>query len=136
MVTYSFLLAALCVHLVYDLHKEDVKKPIVHWLSALLAVVVSILFGYINQKLTHVCWWQFAIYSLAIHFALFDYAWNFFNHKPLFYHGTPSNPDRAWSDKMWTRIPPGGELLFRIIGLLAGYGVYSHLDWILKGYGK
>jgi hypothetical protein len=114
-----------------DLHKIHTGHPIRHWISALVAVSTSIVFGLLNQWITHLeTWWQFAILSLCLHLALFDPIWNGFNHKPLFYQGDPSNPERAWTDKIWSYVPPLGQLLFRGWFIGVGLGVFFHLDWI------
>lgn len=130
--TYLFLILATCAHLILDLHKEKNNEPIMHWLSASVAVGVSCLLGLFNQLIHDVEWYRFAIYSMCIHFALFDYLWNFFNNKPLFYHGEPSNPHRAWTDSVWDRIPPQGEILFRSWMLGVGISVY-HFWYLIVG---
>lgn len=128
-ITYLFLALATVAHLILDLHKEKTNHPIMHWLSAGVAIVVSSILGLFNQLIHDVEWYRFTIYSLCVHFALFDYLWNFFNKKPLFYHGEPSNPSRAWTDRMFDRIPPWGEILFRLWMLGVGISVYHY--WYL-----
>ncbi len=129
--TYILLLFATGYHLLFDYHRKSTNK-IVHWLSALLAVASSLVMGYINQLLTGVPFWQFGIYSLCIHLSLFDPLWNWVNNKAWNYHGTISNPQRAWTDRIWTQVPGAGEILFRIIFLILGYEVYYNLDLILN----
>lgn len=130
--TYLLLLSALIEHLFMDFHKAQHQKPIVHWISAGLVLVVSVAAGFLNQWLTHVSWWQFVIYSLSIHLALFDPIWNEINGNDLFYAGTPNNPDRAWTDRLWQYVPPMGQILFRLWFLLFGAGWYYHLDLIVR----
>jgi len=129
--TYVLLLVATVMHLMMDMHKQKTKHAIHHWFSALATIGVSVMIGFMNQLIWEIPFYRFAIYSLCIHFALFDYLWNLFNRKPFFYHGEPSNPNRAWTDKMWDRIPPWGEIFFRLWMIGVGIGVYHHWDLIV-----
>lgn len=129
--TYLLLAGATVTHLVTDLHKEKTATPIKHWLSAAIAVATSITFGYLNSSFTDTYWWQFAIYSLSIHFCFFDLVWNYFNGHGWFYNGDPKNPHRAWSDKIWDYIPTDAQPLLRLWVLGVGIGVYYHLDLIV-----
>ena len=130
--TYILLCTALFLHLVFDLHKQKEKKPIVHWLSATLVVCTSFALGFVAQFFSDYPWWRFAFYSLMIHLVLFDYMWNWFHDEAWYYHGDVTNPKRAWTDKMWNRVPPLGELLFKIIFLILGYLVYYNWDQIIS----
>lgn len=125
---------ALVMHLVFDFHKLHSGGKIRHWLSALLAVTVSLLGGLVNQLITNVHWWQFTLLSLGIHFALFDPIWNLINKHPFFYNGDPNNPDRALLDKMYDYLPPWGAVFLRLWVIACTAGVYFHLDWIVSGY--
>lgn len=130
--TYLCLASALIFHLIADLHKEKVKHPIIHWLGALIVCGISVALGFANQLASpEYQWWQFTIYSLCIHLALFDPIWNIANKNPWYYSGSPSNPKRAWTDKFWQMTPPLAQPLFRFIILFAGYSVYYNLDQII-----
>jgi len=129
--TYLLLLTALIVHMLFDLHKQKVHKPIIHWLSAMIVVLVATGSGWINQLIMHVSWWQFMIYSLSIHAALFDVIWNLDHHENIFYAGDINNPNRAWTDRIWSRVSPGGQILFRAWILIFGGAWYYELDRIL-----
>lgn len=129
--TYFLLILATICHLILDLHKQKVKHPIIHWLSALIVFLVSSTLGFANQIFTDYQWWQFTIYSLCIHLALFDPIWNIAHKEDWWYSGTPSNPNRAWTDRIWGNVPPLGQLLFRPWFILFGIGWYYHLDLII-----
>lgn len=125
------LIIPMLVHL---LHDTAVKK-INHVFSASLTAVTALILGVIAchwQK--GVYWWQFWIFAMCIHFCFFDPIWNLVHKESWDYHGDPENPNRALTDRMWSRIPPVGEILFRLIILGVGWGVYYHLNWIINGY--
>ena len=124
MITYFLLFLALGYHLAFDLHKQKEGKPIVHWLSALWVLVISSVSGVINSITTSVYWWQFTFLSLVIHFVFFDPIWNAFHKQRWNYHGDPNNPNRAWTDRLWSEVPGAGEILFRFIVFFLGYSVY------------
>lgn len=131
MKTLILLQLATIFHLVFDYHKLHSGHPIRHWMSATIVVAISVVLGFIDQiRLDHT-WWQFAIFSLSIHLALFDFLWNIINKKDLFYFGDPNNPERAWTDKVWSRVPPLGQIFFRSCFLYVGYAVYYHWDLIV-----
>ena len=132
--TYLGLVVALIYHLVSDFHKRQTGHPIRHWLSALLAVTTSCIIGLLIQFTTEYQWWQFAVYSLSVHAALFDPIWNLVNKEKWYYAGTWGNPNRAWTDKFWSRVPPGGQILFRGIILILGNFVYYRWDQIIAKY--
>lgn len=137
MITYALLILATLCHLVFDLHKKG-TSTIRHWLSATIVIVFSFISGLINQWFAPYWWWQFLIYSLAIHFCFFDYLWNFFNHQRWNYHGDPLNPKRAWTDKMWdfTSGQPWVEIGIRLWVLAVGYGIYYHWAWVVSYQGE
>lgn len=131
-ITYLILLTALIVHLYFDGHKQKVHKPIKHWLSATIVFAVSCTAGWINSLIVpDVVWWQGTVYSLSLHLALFDPIWNLSEGHDLFYAGDPANPNLAWTDKIWAKVPPVGQILFRIWFILFGSGFYYHLNLIL-----
>lgn len=134
------LFLATIAHFVFDRHKEVVHSPIVHWQSAGLVIVVSIMIGFITQGIIDFRyqvpkgfyrWWQFTIFSLTIHFCFFDLIWNVLHGYAWDYHGTPTNPNRAWTDRLWERLPPWGEIFLRLWVPAVGYGVYFCWDLIV-----
>ena len=130
--TYVGLSVALIYHLLTDFHKHKVGHPIRHWLGALCVVTISAIIGVLNQVVSpEYQWWQFVIYSLSIHLALFDPIWNLLNKNPWYYAGDPNNPNGAWTDKFWQRVPPLAQILFRAWFLIMGAEVYYNLDRIL-----
>jgi len=131
MITYALLFLATLAHLIIDYHKKETGHPIRHWFSALVTIVLSCIYGFINEKFTQYHWWQFAVYSLAVHFCFFDLLWNWRNDQPWYYHGSPLNPSRAWTDRIYDYIPVYAQPLLRLWVLGVGGGVYYHWDWIV-----
>jgi hypothetical protein len=131
MITILTLFLATVGHLIFDLHKQK-TTGINHFLSAAIAILVSIGAGIGNQVFTGVHWYQFAILSLCIHAATFDFIWNLIHFKPAFYHGDPSNPKRAWMDRLWSMTPPIAEVFFKAWFIGVGIGVYFHWDLIVN----
>lgn len=130
--TYLGLMVALLYHLITDFHKHKTGHPIKHWLGALCVVTISAIIGFANQFVSiEYKWWQFLIYSLSIHFALFDPIWNFLNKNLWYYAGDPNNHNCAWTDRFWQRVPPLAQILFRFVFLFIGYSVYYRLDEIV-----
>lgn len=143
------LLMALLVHLFFDLHKQKVKKPIIHWLSALLVFLTSIGAGVLNQAFlkrpiefyaslgfSPDVWsnvLRFAFFSIMVHLVFFDPLWNLGHSEAWNYHGSPENPKQAWTDKIWSEIPPLGELFFRTVFLILGFCVWFSWDKIIQG---
>lgn len=133
MITIFLLSLALFAHLLMDLHKRKAGHPIVHWISALVAVGVSVLVGFGNQYLfPEYAFWQFAIYSLSVHFALFDPLWNVCNKQDWYYSGDPNNKSGAWMDKLWRQTPVIAQPFIRAWAVAVGYGIYYNLDLIIN----
>ena len=133
MITTILISVALFAHLIMDLHKRKVGHPIVHWISAAVAVGVSVIVGFANQYLFKgEAYWQFAIYSLSVHFALFDPVWNLCNGQNIFYSGDPKNPSGAWTDKLWRITPTLAQPFIRAWVIAVGYAVYYNLDLIIN----
>jgi len=131
-----FLLSlATLLHLWMDFHKISTGHPIRHWISAGVAILVSSVLGAVNHLFSEQHWWQFAIFSLGVHFALFDYLWNTMNHKPWLYNGDPYNPERSWFDKLWSQVPPIANPFLRLWVFGVASGFYYHWDWIKGGWG-
>jgi len=133
MITIPFLVVALIVHLVVDYHKHAKQTPIEHWQSALYVVGVSAIMGLLNFAVTGISIYLFVIASLGIHFALFDFIWNFANHKPMFYHGLVTSDTSSLMDRFWSRVPPAGEVLFKVIILYGALEVYYNWSLIYNG---
>jgi hypothetical protein len=121
------LISATILHLMSDMHKKT-KNAIVHWVSATITVSASVVLGFANAAFTDMAWFQFAIFSLSIHFCFFDLIWNWANKKRWNYHGEETNPKRAWMDKFWAYIGinPLIEIFLRLIVLLLGIMVYYY----------
>ncbi len=131
-----FLLSlATLIHLWMDFHKIHSGHPIRHWISAGVVILGSSTLGLINQFFGGHPWWQFTIFSMGIHFAIFDYLWNALNHKSWLYNGDINNPERSWSDKLWDHIPPIANPFLRLWVFLCASGFYYHWDWIKSGWG-
>jgi hypothetical protein len=130
MSTIIYLLLAIptVTHLLFDYTKKYTGGKIRHWLSALIVVILSFGLGFFDPL---VSFWQFGFYALGIHFAFFDILWNWVNGHKWHYNGDRTNPERAWTDKMWDFVPVYAQPLIRFIGFYIGYGFYYHLEWIL-----
>lgn len=124
-IEYILLLLPMIVRLAVD-YKGIVR----HWLNALYVLLLSVLVGLFLPGY----FWQGAFYALTLHFVLFDPIYNLIKGHAWDYHGSVDNPDRAWTDKMWSKyVSPMAEILVRVWVLLVGTWVYYHLDWII-GY--
>jgi hypothetical protein len=136
-ITVLCLFMALLAHLYFDLHKQSVKKPIVHWISALIVLLISIGAGVFIQYFQGLpldgMVLQNAFCSLIIHLVFFDPLWNLIHGEAWNYHGSINNPKQAFTDKVWTQIPPLGEAFFRIVFLIVGFCVYFSWDRIIEG---
>jgi hypothetical protein len=129
--TYTLLLLPVMVHMAFDIHKRYTGHPIRHWASALIAVFVSVLMGFLDALVNGVAAWQFAFYALSVHFAFFDLFWNWYHGHVWHYNGDPKNPDRAWTDKMWDYVPVYAQPFVRAWVLAVGWSFYYRLDWII-----
>ena len=127
-ITYLLLLLPTLTHIIFDYSKRYTGGKIRHWLSALIAVSMSVILGFTDKS---VYFWQFAGYALAIHFCYFDPLWNKANRHDWHYNGDRTNPERAWTDKMWDRVPIYAQPFIRLWVLAVGYSVYYHLDLII-----
>jgi len=133
------LLLGTIIHIGVDRHRESVDHPIVHWQSAALVLFTTLAMGFVTQEVIdakygaqeYYRWWHFTIFSLTIHFSLFDIIWNSLHGHPWNYHGTPSNPNRAWTDKFWDMLPWWGEIFVRLWVPAVGYGVYFNWNLIV-----
>lgn len=132
--TYLGLMVALVYHLATDFHKKETGHPIRHWFGALCVVLISCIIGLLVQFTTKYEWCQFVVYSLSVHAALFDPIWNMLNKQKWYYAGTWGNPNIAWTDLFWQRVPPGGQILFRFAILFVGNAVYYRWDQIIAKY--
>ena len=119
----------LLSHILIDFDRQRMNKPILHWLSAMLVFAVSVFFGFLVDVIVGVAWWKFTILSLCVHLAVFDPLWNLLHNNYIFYQGDPNNPNRAFTDKIWDRVPPLGQIFFRIWVILVGLAIFSH--WAL-----
>jgi hypothetical protein len=136
-ITVLCLFMALLAHLYFDFHKQSVKKPIVHWISALLVLFVSIGAGVLIQSFQKLpldgSVLQNALCSIIIHLVFFDPLWNLGHGEAWNYHGSAHNPKQAFTDKVWTEVPPIGEAFFRIVFLIIGFCVYLSWYRIIQG---
>lgn len=127
-----FLLSlATFLHLLMDFHKLHTGHPIRHWISAACAIIISSAAGIVNHFFVSQQWWQFAVLSLGVHFALFDYLWNALNNKSWLYNGDIENPNRSWMDKLFDYIPPIANPFVRLWVFGMSAGVYFHWDWVI-----
>jgi len=125
------LLIPTFTHLIFDYHKMYSGGKIRHWLSASIAVLTSVVVGITVQKVDNVFWWQGTIFALAIHFAFFDPLWNWANHHKWHYNGDRTNPERAFTDRMWDRVPIYVQPFVRLWVLYVGYAFYFELGKII-----
>lgn len=134
-IEYLLLLLPLLVHLAVD-YKGIVR----HWLNAIYVLLLSVLVGFFLPGY----FWQGAFYALTLHFVFFDPFHNKIHPKELrqdwLYHGSPNNPSRSLTDKLWSKYAPvvsifriyvPTEIPIRLWFLSVGIGVYYHLDWII-----
>lgn len=126
-VTILLVVTALALHLTMDFHKQTVHRPIIHWLSAVLVLSVSLGLGIANQFLEKEHWYAVTLLSLSIHFSLFDPIWNKLNGHGLFYFGTVGNPSRAWIDRILSKFSEENQLLIKFFVLLVGLILYLKL---------
>lgn len=123
MIEYLLLIAPLATHVIVDL-----KGKVIHWLNAVYVTGMSVIVGLILPG--H--WLQGTLFALAIHFALFDPIYNLTHGHKISYHGDSRNPDQAWTDKQWVKIPYYAEVFVRLWVLAVGAGVYYELDRIIS----
>jgi len=107
----------MVAHLYLDYH----VKPILHWRSATVVTALATVIGLLNRHFTGVDFKLFAILALCTHFALFDVIWNEVNHKKLEYLGTVNNPNRALTDRIWSKLPEWLQAVIRIVVLSGGW---------------
>lgn len=119
---YLLLSLPLIVHVIVDL-----KGKVNHKLNVLYVLAISIAVGFVLPGY----WFQGALYALAIHFTFFDPLYNLTHGHKLFYHGDARNPDRAWTDRQWDKLPYFAEVLVRLWVLGVGIGVFYYLDRII-----
>lgn len=119
---YIPLITPLLVHLIVDR-----KGKVRHKLNAAYVLALSIIVGFLLPGY----WFQGTLYALAIHFTFFDPLYNLIHGHKLFYHGDARNPDRAWTDRQWDKIPYFAEVLVRLWVLGVGISVYYYLDRIV-----
>lgn len=122
MITYLLLIIPLATHVIVDLNGE-----VRHWLNALYVTALSVIVGFILPGY----WWQGALFALAIHFTFFDPIYNLTHGHKLSYHGDSRNPNQAWTDKQWVKIPYYAEVFVRLWVLGVGASVYYQLDRII-----
>ena len=130
MITILLLLLPTLAHLVLDTIRKKYSK-IIHWQSALLVIITAVLAGIIDAHFTQTYWWQTFWFACTVHLCFFDPIWNWSQGQRWNHHGTPSNPERAITDKLWDYVPAYAEPLLRLWILSVGYGVYFHLDLII-----
>lgn len=98
-------------------------KPLSTIVRGAMFIVLAISFDLSGLN----SWWQTLIFVTTIHWLLFDYIINKARGSKWYHIGT--------QDKLYERVryymTVPGELLFKIIIVMAGYGVYAHLDWIV-----
>lgn len=121
--TYALLLLPLIIHLAVD-YSGKVR----HKLNAAYVLALSILVGFLLPGY----FWQGALFSLSIHFTFFDPLYNLTHGHKISYHGDSRNPDQAWTDKQWVKIPYYAEVFVRLWVLAVGACVYYELDRIIS----
>jgi len=129
MITYLLLLVPTALHLWVDTTIKPTE--INHARGAIMVTMAAFICSIVNVFVADVAYWQFVIYSLAVHLSLFDPLYNLFKKHKWNYHGDPLNPKRAFTDKLWAYVMPEAEILFRIIFLIVGWSFYYRLDWII-----
>lgn len=115
---YLLLCSPLITHLVIDF-----RGTVIHWLNFTYVLAMAVSIGFILG-------WEGAVYSVCIHFSLFDPIYNLMHGHAWDYHGDPRYPEQqAFTDKQWEKIPWYGEIMVRLFVLAVGIGVfhYSHL---------
>src|SRR5258706_5312843 len=87
LIQYLFLLLPLTIHLLHDLGEIGRNRSPNHPLMAATVLFCALAFGWWLHAWTRIHFWQFTIYSLAIHFTLFNYLLNYFRvpREPVFY---------------------------------------------------
>lgn len=70
-------------------------------------------------------WYQALILLIFVHFFFFDFTLNLFRKKPFFHHS-----DNGF-DRIYARIPPVAEILFKAVFLYVAFIVYTDLDRII-----
>jgi hypothetical protein len=114
---YLLLLSPLITHLIVDY-----RGTVLHWLNAIYVTAIAVSIGFILG-------WEGAVYSLCIHFSLFDPFYNWMHGHRWNYHGNAPEDKKAWTDKQWEKLNYLEESFVRIFALILGIALYhySHL---------
>jgi hypothetical protein len=111
----------MVAHLLVDHYRMKTKKPIIHKRGATMVVLLSVILGLVmNEK--HFL--MFTFLCLTVHVSLFDILWNKVEGHKWNYLGTVGNPNRAWTDIIWSRLPDWSQVILRIVFLASGWVVY------------
>lgn len=116
-------------HLIFDEIMERHAK-IRHWLSDIVTGMSCFIVGVVLQDVTHSAFMG-TLASWLVDIAIFDLLWNAAHRERWNYHGDPSNPHRALTDKAWDYVPWFAEPLARIWFLLCAWGVFFEMDQIV-----
>ena len=99
-------------------NKSD--KPASTIFRAVYFAILAALFHILGYN----SWWQTLILLIVVHLFIFDFALNLLRGKPFFYHSNTG------FDRIYGRIPPAAEILFKSVLLFVAYVVYTDLDSI------
>ena len=119
-VQYLFLCLPLAIHILHDVPEINHDHSPNHPKMAAIVLAAACISGYFLYPMFRVPFWRFALLSLAIHFAFFNYILNYLRkpQEPFFYIGN------GFWDRILKIFPAPVRLVLQAGALIGGFYIY------------